>query len=673
MSRRLAHSSLERFSVRLGYETEGAMLYHFPRRYEDRARWVDPFSVEEGEEATVFGKVAAVKFSRWRGGRSCFEVTLQPEGTYQALRVLWYGMPYLKNSLREGRSIVLHGKVTGSKKGRQMQHPDFELISSDDPDTARVHLNRITPVYPLTEGVSQRALRREMYRLVMETPLEVEELYEVPSGFPSREEALREVHFPSSWETLEAARKRLVFEEFFGMQVVLAMRRCSVAVETKKRSKPDCELVSPFLESLPFPLTGAQQRVCREIDADLAKGSPMNRLLQGDVGSGKTFVAMHALLRTLESGKNGAMLAPTEILAEQHSLNLKKWLEPLGVQVELWTRSHKPSQGESLFGQKGKIFVGTHALIQESVDLPELGLGVIDEQHKFGVLQRAALCRKGESPDLLVMTATPIPRTLCLTLYGDLDVSVLDELPPGRQPIRTVVRKEEALPKVWDFIKKEMEEGRQAYVVYPLVEESAKMDLKSVEKEAKKLREIFGEERVAVLHGRMDAAKKEEVMRRFRGGEFGVLVATTVIEVGVDVPNATTMVIEHAERFGLAQLHQLRGRVGRGEGRSYCVLVGKAQSVESWRRLKVMEETSDGFRIAEEDLKIRGPGNVIGTEQSGLPPLKLANWNHDMALLHQARQAASELVEADPSLRRHRALREVLITYFPAGMVAAVN
>jgi ATP-dependent DNA helicase RecG len=498
-----------------------------------------------------------------------------------------------------------------------------------------------------------------IYRLVVERPLDFPEVHPVPPGLPSAAEALRAYHFPESWTELEQARKRLAFDELFAMQVLLAERRRRARQALKVRPPRRRDLCGPFLAALPFAPTRAQQRAFAEIERDLEGDRPMQRLLQGDVGSGKTLVAAYALLRCLERGQNGALLAPTETLAAQHVKNLRALLEPLGVVVQLWTRHHRPAE-VPLLDRSGVIHVGTHALIQESVRLPELGLGVIDEQHKFGVAQREAFLRKGGQPDLLLMTATPIPRTLCLALYGDLDVSVLDEMPPGRKPVKTVLRSSAELPRVWEFVRKEAAAGRRTYVVYPVLEESEKHDLKSATAAYEELREIFGSEQVVMLHGRMDPEEKQARMRDFAGGRASVMVATSVVEVGIDVPEATMMVVVHAERFGLAQLHQLRGRVGRGPYQSYCVLVSDAAQEESWARLKVMEKTQDGFVLAEEDLKLRGPGNVLGTEQSGLPPLRVANLAGDLPLLHQARELAAELVARDPGLKAHPGLRQRL-------------
>ncbi|MDD5261915.1 MAG: ATP-dependent DNA helicase RecG [Methylacidiphilales bacterium] len=655
---------------KLGLATAEELLFHFPRRYEDRARWLNPFEAREGESVTVRGKIATARFARWRGGRNCFEANFQPDSQFEVLQLAWYNMPFLKNYLTEGKELIIHGKIVVSGKKRKIIHPEFELVAHDANDS--IHLNRIAPVYPSTSGLNQRLIRNEIYGLLFREKVHFEEIHPVPPGFKEIGEAMCGVHFPETWEQLEECRRRLAFDELLAMQVLLAHRRRQAKSWHKVRVKPKLELCTELLKSLPFEPTKAQQRVFAEVDRDLERPQPMNRMLQGDVGSGKTLVAAHTLLRALESGKNSAFLAPTETLAEQHYQNLTRLLEPLGVSVRLFTRSRK-STDAALFGRKGVVYVGTHALFQEKVELPNLGLGIIDEQHKFGVLQRQAFLGKGDHPDLLVMTATPIPRTLCLTLYGDLDISILDEMPPGRKAIRTVLRSRPELPKVWKFIRKEMALGRQAYIVYPVLEENEQSELKSVQAAFREMKQLFGDKEVVMLHGRMDADEKAEKMRAFRQKQSHVMVATSVIEVGVDVPDATLMVIEHAERFGLAQLHQLRGRVGRGDAQSYCVLVGEAKSPESWQRLKIMEETQDGFVLAEEDLNIRGPGNILGTEQSGLPPLRVANLARDLKILAMAREVAAELGASDPDLARHPELKKRLEIYWSAAGPQAAN
>jgi ATP-dependent DNA helicase RecG len=635
----------------LGYREATSLYWHYPRRYEDRRHCVDPFTADAGTPVVIRGRIEAVKFSRWRGGRVCFEATLVPEGRIDGLSLIWYNMPYLKTYLKEGKELFVYGKLVEHSKGLRMIHPEFEMIKSGEDE--QIHLNRITPIYRLSGKVRQKALRREIYRLLQEEDLEVTEPYPVPDGMPSLPEAIRNIHFPESMDERERARQRLAFDELFFMQLALLKRRRTVEAMTKVRGPAEYDLTGPFLSGLSFQLTDAQQRVMAELDDDLSRPYPMNRLLQGDVGAGKTLVATYALLKEMERGCNGALMAPTETLALQHYQNLKALLKDCPLEVVLMTSSHKDSEG-GLFSKGPTLFVGTHALFQEGADLGRLGIGVVDEQHKFGVLQRQRFLQKGEHPDLLVMTATPIPRTLCLTQYGDLDVSVLDELPPGRKEIRTVLRKHADLPKVWDYIRKEMSQGRQAYIVYPLLEESEKMDLRSVKNAFKELQGVFGRDQVVMLHGQMSPEEKAEAMEAFASGQRGVMVATTVIEVGVDVRQATMMVIEHADRFGLAQLHQLRGRVGRGGDQSYCVLVADPKTPEAEERLKVMEQTNDGFVIAEEDYRLRGPGDIIGTQQSGDQwRLRLANVIRDHALLQQARRCAESVLDGDPTLEAH--------------------
>jgi ATP-dependent DNA helicase RecG len=565
-----------------------------------------------------------------------------------------------------------------------MNNPEYE-IAHDDAESY-IHIDRIAPIYNLTEGFTQRALRRIMFEATQKTAFHAPEFYPAPAQMMPRQEAFRVIHFPESFPAEERARQRLAYDEFFVLQCVVAQRRANRVQTHRDRPAPTSDLSRQWLDSLPFTLTNAQQRVMGEIDADLSHGPPMNRLLQGDVGAGKTFVAVYAMLRAVEAGEQAALMAPTQILAEQHALNLRRWLEPLGVRVDLFTGNTKGKKADRLQGGEldlfnskpavksaakpaGSVVVGTHALLYDRYAADKLGLIVIDEQHKFGVLQRLALSRKGQNPDILVMTATPIPRTLGMTVYGDLDVSLLDELPPGRQPILTKRRSTKELDKFWAFLLKQIGEGRQAYVIYPLVEESEKVDAKSVKAEFERLKELLPQVKLGLLHGQLDGAEKERVMTAFRSGEIEVLLSTSVIEVGVDVPNATVMLIENAERFGLAQLHQLRGRIGRGEHPSWCVLVGEPKSLEGWRRLKIMEETTDGFRIAEEDFKIRGPGNIFGTEQSGLPPLRFASLETDYELLTLARNDAARFLKDDPALTRWPGLREKM----EAGGVTAVS
>ena len=667
--------------AKLGLITHEDLLHYVPLRYEDRRHLTPLSAAQDGQAITVRGKIHHTKAVHW--GSLRLEITVAPQTLEKSGDILiarWFGFrPY---GIKEGCDVFLYGKVTRDKKGRwTMGNPDYE-IAHDDAESY-IHIDRIAPIYPLTEGLTQRVLRRIMFEATQKVAFRAPEFYPAPSRMMAREEAFRVIHFPESFQAEERARQRLAYDEFFVLQCVVALRRLSRNTAHRRRLPRSGDLSRRWRESLPYTLTNAQQRVMGEIDADLSHGPPMNRLLQGDVGSGKTFVAIYAMLRAVEAAEQAALMAPTQILAEQHALNLRHWLEPLGIRVDLFTGNTKGKKmdrlqgGElDLFNRKaaiakpaGSVVVGTHALLYDRYAAEKLGLIVIDEQHKFGVLQRLALSRKGENPDILVMTATPIPRTLGMTVYGDLDVSILDELPPGRQPILTKCRSAKELDKFWAFLLKQIGEGRQAYVIYPLVEESEKVDAKSVKAEYERLKELLPQAKLGLLHGQLDAAEKERVMTAFRAGEIEVLLSTSVIEVGVDVPNATVMLIENAERFGLAQLHQLRGRVGRGEHPSYCVLVGEPKSLESWRRLRIMEETTDGFRIAEEDFKIRGPGNIFGTEQSGLPPLRFASLETDYELLTEARNDAGRLIKEDPALAKWPGLREKM----QAGGIAAVS
>jgi ATP-dependent DNA helicase RecG len=677
--------------AKLGLVTHDDLLHFVPRRYEDRRHLAPLSAAKEGEAITVRGKIHHAKAVHW--GSLRLEITVAPETLENRDDVLiarWYA--YKPWGIKEGCDIFLFGKPMRDKKGRWvMNQPDYEIAHEDA--ESYIHIDRIAPIYNLTEGLTQRVLRRIMFEATQKIAFSAPEFYPAPPKMVSRQEAFRVIHFPESFPAEERARQRLAYDEFFVLQCVVALRRMSRATAHRQRmATPGHALTQRWLASLPFALTNAQQRVMREIDADLGHGPPMNRLLQGDVGAGKTFVAVYAMLRAVESGEQAALMAPTQILAEQHALNLRRWLEPLGIRVDLFTGNTKGKKGDRLQGGEldlfatkgpplgtlaapamakgaGSVVVGTHALLYDRYAADKLGLIVIDEQHKFGVLQRLALSRKGQNPDILVMTATPIPRTLGMTVYGDLDVSILDELPPGRQPILTKRRSAKELDKFWAFLLKQVGEGRQAYVIYPLVEESEKVEAKSVKAEFERLKALLPQAKLGLLHGQLDGAEKERVMTAFRAGEIEVLLSTSVIEVGVDVPNATVMLIENAERFGLAQLHQLRGRIGRGEHPSYCVLVGEPKSLESWRRLQIMEETADGFRIAEEDFKIRGPGNIFGTEQSGLPPLRFASLETDYELLTLARTDAARFIKEDPSLAPWPGLRAKM----QSGGVTAVS
>ncbi len=670
--------------AKLGLLTHEDLLHFVPRRYEDRRHLAPLSQAQEGQSITVRGKIHQAKAVHW--GSLRLEITVAPETLEKRDDIViarWYA--YKPWGIKEGLEVFLFGKVTRDKKGRWvMNQPDYEIVHHDA--ESYIHIDRIAPVYNLTEGLTQRVLRRIMFEASQRVPFSAPEFYPAPKGLMSRQEAFRIIHFPETLEAEHKARQRLAYDEFFVLQCVVAQRRATRVQVSRARAPHPDDLSQRWLAALPFALTNAQKRVMQEINKDLAHGPPMNRLLQGDVGAGKTFVAIYAMLKAVEAGEQAALMAPTQILAEQHALNLRRWFEPLGIRVDLFTGNTKGKKVDRLQGgeidlfssagdrkpapkQVGSVVIGTHALLYDRYAADKLGLIVIDEQHKFGVLQRLALSRKGQNPDILVMTATPIPRTLGMTLYGDLDVSILDELPPGRQPIMTKCRSSKELEKFWAFLVKQLGEGRQAYIIYPLVEESEKIEAKSVKIEFERLQKLLPHVKLGLLHGQLNRVEKERVMTAFRAGEIQALLSTSVVEVGVDVPNATVMLIENAERFGLAQLHQLRGRIGRGEHPSYCVLVGEPKSVEGWRRLKIMEETGDGFRIAEEDFKIRGPGNIFGTEQSGLPPLRFAHLDTDFDLLIRARSDATKFIQRDLTLAEWPGLRDKM----HAGGVSAVS
>jgi ATP-dependent DNA helicase RecG len=649
---------------------EDALVRHLPLRHEDRSQVIPLGRITVGEARTCAGTIAGISPPPRGRGRMPLVVTIRDASGF--LNCAWFNQPYLARVLKRGQRLIVHGKVQPYGRGPlQMLVKDFEVV--EDGEDEPLHAGRLVPVYPLTEGLTQRPLRRLMKRLVdgwadrLEDPLP--DRVRTARGLVALPQAIAAAHFPESEGEQGAARRRLVFDDFFLLEIGLAIRRQREGRRRGLALNPSGSLVRRLRASLPYSLTAAQERVWSEIQSDMAEPYPMSRLLQGDVGSGKTVVAALAALTAIEAGYQAAIMAPTEILAEQHLMTLGRLLEPLGVRAALLTSAVKgkarvEAAAAVESGEAGCV-IGTHALVQGAVAFKRLGLAVIDEQHRFGVAHRAALRGKGESPDVLVMTATPIPRTLALTLYGDLDVSVLDELPPGRRPIATFARTGSKRRQIYDFLRAQIGEGRQVYVVYPLVEESEDSDLRAATEMAERLqRETFSERRVGLLHGRLGFADKERVMREFKDGVLDILVSTTVIEVGIDVPNASVMLIEHAERFGLSQLHQLRGRVGRGPWKSYCILLAGSTSEEGRRRIEAMTSTNDGFRIAEVDLELRGPGDFFGTRQSGLPEFRVADLLRDGAMLEEARREAFALVQADPKLvaPEHRALRVGLLT-----------
>ncbi|MGJ8696224.1 MAG: ATP-dependent DNA helicase RecG [Verrucomicrobiaceae bacterium] len=634
-----------------GFGGVADVLDWLPKRYEDRRRF-DAFPAQAGGPAVCLrGRVLDTQRKGF-GGRGFYEAVVEDHGGggFSRITCRWFNMPFLHKMLAAGHEVVLYGKPKESGGAVVIDHPEFEVVREEAGDS--IHLERLVPIYKNVSGIPQRRLREIIFAtLEVVEPEEVAALYDVDRSYP-RVEAYREAHFPGEMMQADAARRYFAKEEFFLQQLRVVWRRARSQEMTGRVLGRRTRLLKEFYESLPFDLTGAQKRSVREIVADMRMGRPMNRLLQGDVGSGKTFVAMCAMLLAVDSGAQAALMAPTQILAEQHFLTFSKWLEPLGVKVGLATADRR----EEI--QEAQIIIGTHALLYDRVEFEDLGLVVIDEQHKFGVTQRGRLIQRGVMPDVLVMTATPIPRTLTLTIYGDLDVSVLDELPAGRGKIVSGVRVKPKVSEMTKFLLEQLEEGRQLYLVYPLVEESESIKAASAVAEHPKWVKRFKHFEVGLLHGKMASEEKDAVMSNFRDGKIEVLVATTVVEVGVDVPNANVMVIFNAERFGLAQLHQLRGRIGRGEHKSYCVLVTDGKSADALEKLNILADTLDGFKIAEEDLRLRGPGEVLGTQQSGVGGLRFVEYLADTGLIREAREVAEEVLRDDPKLEKNPKLKE---------------
>jgi ATP-dependent DNA helicase RecG len=641
--------------LRLGIETVEDLLTHYPRRHEDRRQFTRFPHEESAEPMCLCGEVVKTQVKRFGGWKKLFEVTLQESDANalsQPLTCRWFNLHYVQKMIVTGQRLVIFGKPKLRAHRVYIDHPEFEVIENDD--DISIHFRRITPIYPATEGLSQRVLRTLIYRaLDLITDTDFDDATPTEWNSRPRAETLRDLHFPDDAAALESAREQLVASEFFGMQMLIASRRAESLQRLGEAHCGSGELLEKFLRSLAFDLTNAQERVIAELRRDLQAQHPMNRLLQGDVGSGKTVVAVAAMMLAVESRAQAALMAPTQILAEQHYSVLRKWLEPLGVKLALRTSARREESFLPLMeaDDRADIVIGTHALLYESVGFQNLGFVVIDEQHKFGVAQRARLTAREPAPDVLVMTATPIPRTLTMTIYGDLDVSVIDEMPRNRGKIITAARDTSKLVEVLAFVRKQLEAGRQMYIVYPLIDESDKRDAKAAATEFETWRERLHPYTCELLHGRIPAQEKQAIMERFRRGETSALIATTVIEVGIDVPNATIMLIENAERFGLAQLHQLRGRIGRGEHKSYCILLAAEQSEETVAKLGVLERTSNGFEVAEADWDFRGPGDLLGTAQSGLPELKLGDLKRDRDLMQRARAAAMDIMQNDPQLR----------------------
>lgn len=677
-----------RLLSRLGITTVRNALYYLPYRYENRTNIRKISDLTYGDIETVYGRVVSADIIKPRGkSLRIFELTIH-DGS-GLLKGKWFNQPFMKKNLKIGYEVLLHGVVKRNPYwgiGFEIDNPEYEIIRTDtveknDPETlsreeSLIHMNRVVPVYRVTSGLSVRQIRTVMFTIINTHVKDMQEV--IPSNIlsknrlPDISETLSQVHFPDASADIELLNRgmsdfhrRLAFEELFLLELGLAVIQRNSVMEKGFVFNPEGQLIKRLFDILPFRLTQAQERVLDEIRHDMKRPFSMNRLIQGDVGCGKTIVALMAIMIASECGYQSALMAPTEILAEQHYLNVYKMLKDLGLKTCLLTGSTKNRPLSQIASGEITVVIGTHALIQEGVTFKNLGLVVIDEQHRFGVMQRALLRKKADNPDVLVMTATPIPRTLALTLYGDLDFSVIDELPPDRRPVKTLLFHSKQKENIYKLIRDEVTKGRQVYVVYPIIDESEKTDLKSAILGKNAFEKTFPEFNVMLLHGRMKPSERETIMSAFKNGEINILVSTTVIEVGVDVPNATLMLIVHAERFGLSQLHQLRGRIGRGFHQSYCILVAyEPYGEEARRRLQIMVKTHDGFRIAEEDLNIRGPGEFFGTRQSGMPDLKVANIVRDARLLHEARKEAFKLIEKDPEVKGFPLLKKYLESFW---------
>jgi len=655
---------------RLGIETVEDLLYCIPRRYEDRSNIKQVSEVKLWSFETIKVKVLALGDRKTKRGLNIFQMAVGD--STGVIHAVWFNQPYMKEKFKIGQELILYGKVE-KYRNLQINNPEYEILKGTREDSA--HTGRIVPVYPLTESLNQRWLRNVLKFTVDNyidgvldmLPYDIRRRH----NLMALKEAVRNVHFPVSNIVLEKAKERLIFDEFLLLQLGIALKRARIKIDLNGCSHtPEGMLIDRFKKILPFEFTESQKKVIKEIQKDMKSPRPMNRLLQGDVGSGKTVVALYALILAVQNKYQGALMVPTEILAEQHYRNIKALLDKLDIKVALLAGDLTPQERERrrhmIERGTADIVIGTHALIQEGVHFKNIGLAVIDEQHKFGVRERALLKSKSMHPDILVMTATPIPRTLALTVYGDLDISVIRELPPGRGDIKTLYFEEKGRKRAYRIAGEQAKLGRQVYVVYPLIEESEKSDLRAATKMHKELSAFFPDLKVGLLHGKMKSGAKEKIMKDFKEREIDILVSTIIIEVGVDIPNASTMIVEHAERFGLSQLHQLRGRVGRGKYASYCILVSDPKSDEARRRLEAMLKTQDGFKIAEEDLEIRGPGEFFGTRQHGLPELKIGNIVRDREILEIARKDAHDLVRKDRLLYlpEHRHIKERLKTRF---------
>ena len=659
------------YLARLGLHTVRDILFYYPRDHIDYARQVNIGALEAGETVTLVATVKRCQcFNSPRNSKlTILELLLKDNTGHIRINRFFAGSRFAHRGWQEqqkrkypiGAVVAASGLVKQSKYGLTLEDPELEILAHPGDTIDSLTIGRVVPIYALTEGVGADMVRKAVTAALpaiahLKDPLP--KALRNHYGLVELTDAIANIHFPTDSATLELARRRLVFDEFFYLQLGLLQRQYKARqIETSAVLTSKGQLIDSFYQLLPFQLTGAQKRVINEILNDIQKPAAMNRLVQGDVGSGKTVVAVVAILAAIQSGYQAALMAPTEVLAEQHYRKLVSWFNLLHLPVELLTGSTTSAKRKQIHAQletgELPLLVGTHALIQEKVNFQRLGLVVIDEQHRFGVGQRALLQQKGESPHVLTMTATPIPRTLALTIHGDLDVSQIDELPPGRQKIQTTALSSKERSHAYDLISREIASGRQAYIVLPLVEESEKLDVRAAVEEHQRLQEsIFPQFQVGLLHGRMNSAQKDEAINLFRDNQTQILVSTTVIEVGVDVPNASVMLIENAERFGLSQLHQLRGRVGRGAAQSYCLLMSGGKTETSRQRLKVLEQSQDGFFISEMDMRFRGPGEVLGTRQSGLPDFTLASLVEDQQVLELAREAAEKVIEKDATLQR---------------------
>ncbi|MFC1548592.1 ATP-dependent DNA helicase RecG [Candidatus Omnitrophota bacterium] len=642
---------------KLGLENVSDLFYYLPRRYEDRSKVISVKDARPGEPQAVMGKVLKMNAFRARTGTYIFEMAVGDDKN--RLFGVWYNLPFMSKTFKVGQTVVLYGKVESPKR-LQITHPAYEILDKEDLKGS-LDVGRIVPIYSLTADLSQRYMRKVVHNAMAGYLGQVKDC--LPTALRARKKlvdfkfAIENIHFPYSSENLERAYKRLVFEEFFVLQVVMALRRMK---DRKKGIKHQVRegLLDEFEGLFDFSLTREQKKCIKDLEEDMSSERPMYRLLQGDVGSGKTAIAMYALLLSARNGYQSAMMAPTEILARQHYVTVSKTFMPFGINVRLLINGiDADSKGkikEELKSGNADIVIGTHSLIQEHVDYSDLGLIVIDEQHKFGVAQRSTLRRKGDMPDTLVMTATPIPRSLALTVYGDMDLSMLKEKPAEREAVTVTTYwvEEDRRKAVYELIRGEIAEGRQAFIVYPRIKKTNASEMLAAEEMYEHLKDdVFSDLRMGLVHGQMKANGKDRVMEDFRKGNYDILVATTVIEVGVDIPNVTVMLVEHAERYGLAQLHQLRGRIGRGKHTSYCILMGEPKTEASRERLSMMMETDDGFRIAEKDLDIRGPGEFLGKRQSGIPELRFGNIIRDFSIMEEAREEAFSLVKEDPGLQ----------------------